>query len=186
MKVETAPSFFKSLKSVLSPKAAIRERLYHIRYRRSKGYKKVLKTLKNGYPWDYAYLYFLEKAKIEEIRDYIAKHKRFVGWENAVRDMNICINLIDIFMEKKELYKYNGLDTMKFVKIEGSDNYEMKFDTEPEYVCLVNVNTKNAKRFVKNKAEEEYMLKNPHLLYIEKARALYHKIRLEKDQHWWD
>lgn len=186
MKVEVAPTFFKSLKSVFSPKAAFRRWFSRIKYRRTKGYKNLLKTLKNGDPWDYLFLDYLEKAKIEEMRDYISKTKRFVGWENVVRDMNICISLIDIFTEKKELYTYKGLDSMNFVQIEGTDDYEIKFDKEPEYVCLVNVNLKNIKRFCNKNGEEDFMRKNPHELYIAKARALYHKIRLEKDRHWWD
>ena len=46
----------------------------------------------------------IEKRKLTEIRNYIAKHKRHVDWEFDVRDMNICLKLLDIILEKDQYY----------------------------------------------------------------------------------
>ena len=54
---------------------------------------------------------------------------------------------------------------------------------ELEYILKCNVNTRNYKRF---NISESVMKLHPHELYIEKARYLYHKIRLYYEQTWWD
>lgn len=185
MKVETNQSFFKSLKEIDS----IKNKYYHVRawfkYHFNKDFFRVLKAVLKSYPWDCSFLYYIEKAKIAEMITYHEKYKRFVGWENVVRDMKICYKLIDIFTEEKELFKYTG--KVKFIPIEGSNDYEMNGD-DLKYHCLVKVNTKNIDRFIGNRPKDikKYWLEHPHELYILKAKALYHKIRCEHDSEWWD
>ena len=58
-----------------------------------------------GEAWDACFLLEIEKRKLTEIRDYIAKHKRHVDWELDVRDMNICLKLLDIILEKDQYYR---------------------------------------------------------------------------------
>ena len=185
MKIETNQSFFKSLKDIYS----IKNKYYHVRawfkYHFNKDFFKLLKAVLKSYPWDYAYLYELEQAKIAEMIEYHRKRQHFVGWEEVVRDMEICYNLIDIFLEKKPLFNYDG--KMKFIPIKGSDNLEMD-GSDLKYHCNIYVNTKNIDRFIGNRHEDikKYWLEHPHELYILKAKTLYHKIRCEHDSEWWD
>ena len=183
MKVEAKPSFFKSLRNIGSIKYKFHSIRAWFRYHFKKDFLHLFKVVLKSYPWDYGYLYDIEQAKILEMMNYHKKHQRFVGWEQVVRNMQICYNLIDIFTEKKPLFHYTG--GLNFIPIEGSDNVEVKSDNLV-YHCLVNVNTKNVDRFISHPEEKKWLLKHPHELYIKKAKYLYHKIRLENDGKWWD
>ena len=119
----------------------------------------------------------------------IAYHKksdRYVGVEQDIKWMELCVKLIDIFTEKKDIFHYTG--KIKFIPIEDSDCVELD-GSGLEYHCDVYVNTKNAARFVpggKNCPYLEYWKEHAHEIYIKKAKYLYHKIRYEKDDKWWD
>lgn len=183
MKVEAVPEFFKDLKNLGSLKHKYYEVRAWFRYHFKKDFLHVLKVVLKSYPWDETYLYYIEQAKILEMMNYHKKQQMFVGWEQVVRDMQICYNLIEIFTEKKPLFHYTG--DLKFVPVDNSENVEIKSDNLV-YHCLVNVNTKNVDRFIKCPEEKKWLLYHPHELYIRKAKYLYHKIRLENDGKWWD
>lgn len=156
---------------------------YHFRV----DFWRILKTALSGYPWDETYLYELEYAKIQEMMNHHKRTKRFEGWEKVVRDMQICLNLIDIINEKKDLYDYSG--DCEFVPVKGNpDLHELKGNMT--YKCLVKVNLKNYKRFFiyrgYSESEGDVIKRHPHELYIRKAKYLYHKIRMERDLEWWD
>lgn len=187
MKVTATNSFFKSLKRIGSFKSKYYAVRAWFKYHFTKNNFNIIKTVLKGYPWDYGYLYELEKAKIKEMADYIEKRKMFVGWEQVVRDMRICINLIDIFTEKRDLFHYDG--KVKYVPYKENNSAEELYEIDTsdlKYYIKVYVNTKNAKRFLREEQIDFCTNKHPHELYIAKAKALYHKIRLERDGSWWD
>ena len=184
MKVEATNSFFESLKEIDSLKSKWYSFLSWFKYHFNKWNWRLMKTAFKGRPWDVGFLYELEKAKLEEMISYHEKHKRYVGVEKDIRDMKICVSLIDIFTEKKDLFHYDG--KIEFKPIEGSDNVELD-GSNLVYHCDVYVNTKNIMRFVEKDCPYiEYWKKHPHDLYIKKAKYLYHKIRYERDNAWWD
>ena len=118
MKVQANKSFFDSLKRIGSFGEKIRNIKYWISYHIfNKDFNKLHKVLMKSYPWDDAFLYELEQAKIEEMCKYHEKHQRFEGWEYVVRDMKLCMKLIDIFTGKVSLFHYDG--DIVFEKIEG-------------------------------------------------------------------
>jgi hypothetical protein len=127
-----------------------------------------------GKPWDYGYLLQLEKYKMSEMMRYFAKNQRFVGWEDVVRDLRICIKLIDIINEADDAYKA-WLHTSY-----GINHHEVLF---PKYI-----NTRNKHRFLTN----DYLNQNSrvyqgllaHYRSI-KALYLYNKIRTYKMCKWW-
>ena len=129
-----------------------------IYYHFNKRFFKLLKATLNSYPWDYAYLYLLEKAKIQEMIEYHEANRLYVGVEHDIRDMKICVSLIDAYID--------------------CDNYG-KYST-------VKVNFSNVRRFAKNDEQAEFFIRFPDELYKAKAKYLYHKIRLEQDGAWWD
>lgn len=190
MKVEVAPSFFDSIKSMNSWK----NKWYQIRcwfkYHSRKKFLNIIRIAFKGYPWQESFLYELERAKLQEMIEYHKKAQRFVGWENVVRDMQICVNLIGIILEEKDLFTYERINNgplFSFTKIEETDNYEM--NSNAKYICKIHVNTKNATRFIplgENNPNIEFWKEHPHEIYLLKAKALYHKIRTYKDSEWWD
>lgn len=187
MKIEATSSFFKSLKNLGSLKNKWYSFLAWFKYHFNKHNIHLMKVAFKGRPWDSSFLYELEQAKLQEMIAYHKKHKRYVGVENDIKWMEICVRLIDIFTEKKELFHYAG--DIKFNKIDGSDNVELD-GSDLKYFCDVKVNTKNAKRFILNGEYNPYVEfwkeQHPHEIYIRKAKYLYHKIRFENDDKWWD
>ena len=165
MELQANKSFFKSLKRIRSLGEKFKKvRLWCIYHIFNKDFNKLHKALMKSYPWDWAFLYDLEKAKIEEMCKYHEKHQRFEGWEYVVRDMKLCMKLIDIFTGKISLFHYDG---------------------DFKYNCDVYVNTKNIDRFCENENQKKYFLEYPDNLYAKKAKNLYHKIRMERDEMWW-
>lgn len=135
-----------------------------------------------GEPWDWYYLLNLERCKIKEMMNYINKTRRFVGYQTVVRDMQICIKLIDIVLEedapyKSWLHQSYGNPVKDFELLE-----EAKF---PKYI-----NTKNRHRFLhKDFLNGDYPnIFNSLLAEYRKmkALALYNKIRTYKLFSWWD
>jgi len=187
MKVTAAPSFFDSIKNLDSLKNKWYSFCSWVKFHTKKDFWRIIITAFKGYPWQECFLYELERVKIIEMANYLEKNDRFVGVEDVVKDMRLCVKLIDIFNgDETKLFHYTG--KMNFNPIEGSDNVEV--DTSGlEYHCDVKVNTRNAGRFIplgKNNPSIDYWKEHAHEIYILKAKALYHKIRNEKDAAWWD
>ena len=183
MKVEAAPSFFESLKNLDSLKNKWYKVEAWFKYHFTKDFWRIIMTAFKGYPWQDDFLYALEKVKIQEMMNYHKKAKRFVGVEYVIRDMQICLNLIDIMFKENELFDYDG--DLFLVKT-NDGNYEMKPSDDFKYKSLVKVNIKNIDRFITDKKAKSYYAEHPHELYLLKAKYLYHKIRYEHDEEWWD
>ena len=186
MKVEAAPSFFKSLKSINSFKSKWYSFIGWFKYHFNKENWNLMKEVWKGRPRDCDYLYYLEKVKIEEMIAYHTKANRYVVVEEDIKWMKLAVKLIDIITGETSLFGYTG--DVKWNKLEDG-NYEMD-NSDLVYHCYVNVNTKNGYRFIpqgKTNPHLDYWITNgKHEIYRLKAKALYHKIRNEKDEAWWD
>ena len=108
--------------------------------------------LAKDYDWDYSYLIALEKKKLQRMRDCIKQENHLANNEFVVRDIGICIRLIDIFMEDDPVYKtwldrsYSGTK-LRFRKLEDG-NYELvDDDRKPLADIPVYVNVRNERRF---------------------------------------
>ena len=90
------------------------------------------RLLADDQDWDYAYLIALEKKKLQRMRDYIDSEGHYEGKELTVRELAICIRLIDIFMEDDAVYNtwlhqsFSG--ELKFRKLEN-DLYELRTES---------------------------------------------------------
>jgi len=189
MNVQVAPSFFESLKRIGSPWERFREVIYWIRMHTKKRFLRVLKATLKSYPYDSSFLLEIEQAKLNEIADYIEVNDRFVGCEFVVRDIRLCVKLIEILKNDTKYFHFNGdirLVPSGKVDEDGNDIMELKPTPDFKYVCDVNVNKRNINRFVRNQKEKEIFERQPHELYLKKARCLYHKIRSEREEEWWD
>lgn len=135
----------------------------------NRDHRHLVKTAITFEPWDWCYLTNLEKAALERMIAYHKQSQLVMGWERIVREMELCCRLIDIYNETEDLTK--RMPTGK-------------------YVFLRAFNSKNAHRFVDSRTVE--LLNKPEngltkeYIYQKKAKYLYHKIRAEREQTWWD
>lgn len=182
MKVIATENFFTSFKNCFGIRGKINKIRSWFHYHFTKGYWKLFKTVLQSYPFDYSYLLELEKVKIIEMADYIEKAARYEGYEKDVKYMRIAAKLIDIITEQVNLFHYNG--KLEFIPLENN-KYEVNTNNL-EYVCHVNVNTRNINRFFNKEEPIEYYKIHKHELYIRKARYLYHKIRYYEEEKWWN
>lgn len=156
------------------------------------------RLLANDHDWDYAYLIALEKKKLQRMHDCIKLENHLENNEFVVRDIAICIRLIDIFMEDDAVYNtwlhksYSG--KMKFKK-RADGLYELDESNErPIAEFPVYVNIRNERRFfrytpIKDALAEDnrfFVIHSTISLRQQKALHLYHLIREYKLFSWWD
>lgn len=132
-----------------------------------------------GKPWDSCYLLYIEQWKLREMAKYFKKSQLAAGRERQVKEIELCIKLIDIILEKDSYYN-------SWLKLNHDWNpHETIVRPFPKYI-----NTGNINRFIPGIDIKTF---NPDLiesikvqLRINKAFYLYHKIRLERMLTWWD
>lgn len=147
--------------------------------------------------WDYAYLIALEKKKLQRMHDCIKRESCLEHKDFVVRDIAICVRLIDIFMEDDAVHNtwleqsYSG--KLKFTKVKD-DLYELDNEDRPVSDYPVYVNVRNERRFfrctpIKDAQSEgdrtKAILSITRLRQL-KALHLYHLIREYKLFEWWD
>lgn len=161
----------------------LRDFWYWMKEHFTKDFWRVFKAVINSVPYDFQCVYSIEKAKLIETANYIEKYKRYVGWETDVRDMRICVSLIEIFNEEREISHFEG--EIVWEDFPGHPELQ-KMGGDLHSVCDVKVNLKNMLRFVKD-PKVCYIYKNhPEEFYKLKAKKLYYEIRREKEKGWWD
>ena len=144
-------------------------------------WKLVWFTLFHCRPWDSCYMWKLIELQIKKSNYYFIHNNVMIseGRENSVlKWQNIALNLLHIINNEHELWDWH------FGK-KGFDAYS----------CKIYVNTKNVKRFAQRGVDYEsgkiipcyeYMLKEPHELYVEKAKRLLTRILYRYSSEWWD
>ena len=152
---------------------------FYIKTHFNKHYLKFLKTALSGYAYDSCFLLELEKAKLEEMVADFEYCRDKSGWsyegiEHDIRDMKLAISLLDIILHEEKFFHFDHITD------------ENGKPMQPKYVSDVKVNYRNAYRFMSSKEIEYYEPKQSHELYIQKARYLYHKLRLYREQYWWN
>ena len=156
------------------------------------------RLLAHDYDWSYAYLIALEKKKLQRMRDCIKSEGHLANNAVVVRDISICIRLIDIFMEEDAVFNtwlhqsFSG--EMKFRKLENG-NYKLD-DTNRKPIAEypVYVNVRNERRFFRSTPIRDAQLegnRDKAILSIvslrqQKALHLYHLIREYNMFTWWD
>ena len=158
--------------------------------------------------WDYAFLIALEKKKLQRMHDCIKRESRLEHKDFVVRDIAICIRLIDIFMEDDAVHNtwlnqsFSGKmklkevdDEFRKLNTEKGDWYEWDSeDDRPIADYPVYVNTINEKRFFRRTPIKDAQLEGNRTKAIlsitrlrqQKALHLYHLIREYKLFEWWD
>ncbi len=157
------------------------------------------RLLADDHDWDYRYLIALEKKKLQRMHDYMKREAHFVNSEHVVREIGICIRLIDIFMEDDAAYNtwldrsFSGTK-LKFRK--RNDGYYELDDEERKPLANfpAYVNTRNEYRFFRrtpikdaqSKGDRDKAILSIINLRQQKALHLYHLIREYKLFGWWD
>ena len=120
--------------------------------------KSIYKQLVTSH-WDWYFLLNLEQYKLKQMIKSFSKAKDYVGWERGVRDMKLCVALIDIICE--------------------NDSTSKNWDRP---IC--NINIRNAKRFRMDNLNNNHYL---FLLELRRMKALhlYNKIRNRMLRWWW-
>lgn len=154
------------------------------RYHFNKGTVNLIKTILTTYPYDFCFLYRIEKAKLQEMLNYYEKSNIMSDEkkEQVVRTLKLAISLINIINEDGiQLFHYDG--KMEFID-EGNGLH--RCDTSNlHYHSDVKVNLKNANRYG-NDLNQKIFNEMPHELYVMKAKHLYYKLRLYYTDLWWD
>ena len=156
------------------------------------------RLLAKDYDWDYAYLIALEKKKLQRMHDCIKRENHLVSNELVVREIAICIRLIDIFMENDAVYN-TWLDRsfsgkLKFRKLDNGMYEQDQSEDRPISDYPVYVNTRNEQRFFRRTPIKDALAQGNRDLAIyatvslrqQKALHLYHLIREYKLLEWWD
>ena len=127
---------------------------------RSTTIKKYSKILKEDRDYDFEYMLNLEKFKLKRMSEYFSKSQIISDWERVVKEINLCIKLIDIITEKDPPgYLYNGTKKLPYV------------------------NTRNYKRYLKYIYDNDFYRDD---LRQTKALYLYNLIRAYRMMSWWD
>ena len=147
---------------------------------------------------DYAYLIALEKKKLQRMHDCIKREGHLENNAIVVRDIAICIRLIDIFMEDDAVYNtwlhHSFSGKLKFRKLENN-LYELdETDRKPIADYPVYVNVRNERRFfratpimdAKAVGNRDKAILSTVSLRQQKALHLYHLIREYNLLTWWD
>lgn len=116
----------------------------------------------NAMPYDYSYLWRVEKAHLIEMRDYFKMSHTF-DHENDIKYIDICIKLLDILInDGYELYDYDNHVFRKYVNICNDNRFNLSKNTydDLEIYCFD--------------------------IYITKVKNLYYEILKNKINNWWD
>ena len=144
-------------------------------------------VLYRAYDFDYTSILGVERHQISRVRDCIAKYHSHLNWERDVRNMNLALTLLDIIEEDGEAELLpEGIEHFHIL-----DNGRLEFNSESYYKLNRYVNTRNAKRFLRdltyyNFEDSRNGDRYKDQLRVEKAWKLYHKLRHYKTREWWD
>ena len=123
-----------------------------------------------SYPYDFDNYFRLERAKLVQMLEYF--QISVIGETSIiVRDLKICINLLDIILENTTVIDASATGIM--------------WPKDGEKFYNRDINTNNMFRFISIKHESYYM-DNLDEYYIEKAKHLYFEILKNRIFTWWD
>lgn len=159
------------------------------------------------YDFDYCYLLELEYQKIKKMRKYFNKSRIDAMWSFTVRDLDLCMKLIDIIAERDSVTRtFTDIVTsnmnIKFEKIPDTSLSQMKIEDTGTVTFPRYVNERNEKRFFRKEPIAEQRAdtepyrgeygRSHRIGYLQeelrrrKALHLYNLIREYRMYYWWD
>lgn len=157
--------------------------------KKNKKFKQYEKLLRKDGDFDFGFLLELERFKLKRmVHSFETASVPHVGIEHTIRDLKMCVKLLDIIFEDDAPSKMHSDAYLNFrlfeigPKDENGHSRLIRTDQEiPKFP--VHINTKNAKRFDKNWNEYMDAMVQPELRKM-KALRLYNKLR-NRCFHWW-
>lgn len=138
--------------------------------------RKLRRFLRKNYDWDYMFFYKIQLYKLEQMYKYF-KQNKYIDCSIICRDINICINLLNRFING-EIAKYINIRNYKRFNIDKWTQ-ESLFKTEDYFKYRTFKNeTISVKINPSLYAKEE--------LYRDKLLHLYNLIIYYKSQSWTD
>ena len=146
------------------------------RNRSESNYKRAMinswcRLLEKDFDWDYTFLLEIERKKIIEMYEYFKKCTRSDKMPIVARDLQLCIGLLDIVLEKDNLLlEFSGMKTIR----RDDGMYEMV--ESPHVIACRNlyINTKNASRFcLFNFPTDDYDIEIIHKEELRRYKAWY-------------
>lgn len=144
--------------------------------------------------WDHHFIFETLRFKINNTANYIESRKRYVGWEEDVRYMRICVKLIDRVQSDyyvDEMYNY-WETKMKMVPMENG-NSSVEFDDIKNNLSIYFSKYPNDKRrTLKSKRSKNVGDSDKSLAILmsfmrqERARKILFDIMSNKIERWWD
>jgi predicted DNA-binding ribbon-helix-helix protein len=143
--------------------------------------------------WDYNYVFNILKFKLKEMSKYNASRRWHSGWENNVRNMNICVSLTDKLNDYYESEYFDYVDqNFEFVPIEGSTSYTLEstilWDNLDEFFAKNKLSYKKVIATLDpddSKDRITIALKICRLKHV-KAKKLLFNILNDQLESWWD
>lgn len=123
-----------------------------------------------SYPYDFDNYFRLERAKLVQMLEYF-QISDIVETSKIVRDLKVCINLLDIILGNTTVIDASATGIM--------------WPKDGEKFYNRNINTNNMFRFISIK-HDSYYIDNLDEYYIEKAKHLYFEILKNRIFTWWD
>lgn len=149
-----------------------------------KCYEKLLKKDKD---FDFSYLLELERFKIKRmIKSFSEASVPHVGIEFTIRELKICVSLIDIILEEDapmKTYMENNYGSNGKVRMSVGDDHILNIERDPDcYKTPIRVNTNNYRRFGLKEKPNKILLMD---YRRRKALKLYNSIRNRLFNWWW-
>jgi hypothetical protein len=144
--------------------------------------------------WDDFFLFEIIKFKISNMSESHGKTMPYVGSQRNVEIMNTIVRLIDKFQSEDYLNEYYTYvdDEYTFVKIEGSDIYEMKIknlrDDLDDYFTKYPLLKKQAQqhRFYKQNPDRATLAISMGFIQHERSKRLIFELLNRHVDKWWE
>jgi hypothetical protein len=144
--------------------------------------------------WDHHFIFETLRFKIDNTANYIESKKRYVGWEEDVRYMRICVKLIDRVQSDHYVDEmHNYWETKMKMEPMENGNSSLEFDDVKNDLSIYLSKYPNDKRrTLKSKRSKNVGDSDKSLAILmsfmrqERARKLLFDIMGDKIERWWD
>lgn len=152
----------------------------------NKPHFKLMKQAMVSYPFDFSYIYELERCQLLDMLNYF-EHADFItkeAYERKKMQLRRVLGVLDIVCGNVDTFEYQG--QYKFIENDNPPNTYTIDNSNVKYICKVKVNLNNINRFVKHKEAIKFYMNHPHEVYELKAKRLYYKLKEHYIEDWWD
>ena len=131
------------------------------------------RLLRKDFDWDYGFLLRIEHYKMKRMLKYFQNSNITSDRESIVRDLKLCISLLEKIMNMD--FNYKTINIRNINRFLEKDLYEGKLnDWNPNYFSELNVELSPLAKIIREHLSEQ------------KIWHLYNLIREYRMRYWWD